>query len=237
MNRLGRNSLHTVNTRIIVNVAAAVATAGSLQAAAIFSPSDAVLGGIVSGGNFVVGTVGTTASTNNWPTNEPPTALVDGVGQKYLNFFELGTGAIITPTFNSGAGSVATSIKLWTANDAEPRDPSSYELWGTNTAISGSGPFSMASFTQISAGSLALPSSRNAGGLAVLDDANSQTISFANTTGYKSYLIMFPTVKDSVSANSMQIAEVQLFGDPVPEPGTLALGGLALLGFMRRRRA
>ena len=65
---------------------------------------------------------------------------------------------------------------------------------------------------------------------------------------------MFPTLKDEANANSMQIAEVQIFdaaggifmpgdaivgGQLVPEPSTGLLGALSLLGVMlvRRRRS
>lgn len=225
-----------MNTSQLSAVAAAlaVACAGSIHAANIFAPGDAVLGGANDGVNFVVGVVGTAGGVNNWPGGEPPTAAIDGVGQKYLNFAELNTGILATPSFNGGGGSVVTSMTLWAANDAVERDPASYEVYGTNAVIGGTGPFAMASFSLISSGALALPASRNAGGAAILDPVNSQTVNFANSSSYTSYLVLFPTVKDA-AANSMQIAEIQL-GGVIPEPAT---AGLAVLGaglLLRRRR-
>ncbi|MGC6564529.1 MAG: hypothetical protein ACON38_02840 [Akkermansiaceae bacterium] len=43
---------------------------------------------------------------------------------------------IITPAAGT---SIVTGMELWVANDAAERDPASYELWGTNTDISGGG--------------------------------------------------------------------------------------------------
>ena len=148
-----------------------------------------------------------------------------------MNFGETDTGFVVTPAVGP---TTVGGLKLWTANDAEPRDPASFQIFGTNADVSGNS-IPLSDFTEILVGNLSLPSSRNAGGGAALDDANSQTIRFRNDTEYSSYLVLFPGVKDGPSANSMQIAEVQLLG--VPEPGSLTLLGLGglFLGMLRRR--
>lgn len=219
----------------------AVLSSVSAYAAAIFSTTDTVFGGRSDGTSFLVGAVGTDGGNNNytdnvWPTAEPPTKLIDGVSQKYLNFAELNTGAIITPLANGGLGTIATSIQLWTANDTEGRDPTAYALYGTNAVITGGGPFALALFTLISSGPLALPAGRNGTGNVALVDANSQTVTFANGQSYTTYLLLFPTVKNEPAVNSLQVAEVQLFGTIVPEPGVFGLIGVAAAGLASRRR-
>ncbi|MEZ5325454.1 MAG: thrombospondin type 3 repeat-containing protein [Verrucomicrobiales bacterium] len=115
------------------------------------------------------------------------------------------------------APSVASAIKVWAANDSEGRDPSSYEVYGTNADLSGAaGTVGLGDFTRIGSGGLALPSSRNAGGAAELAEGNASLSLFANTEKYAAYMIVFPTIKDE-GQNSMQLADVQLLGtmDPV----------------------
>lgn len=235
-----------MTSRIVVLQSVALAAASlnySTFAAPVFAPGDTIVGGRINAPNFEVGAVGGNVSPdvytdNFWPAAESPDHDIDGVGQKYLNFAELNTGFIVTPSFNGGNGSVVTGIQLWTANDAPERDPASFELYGTNATISGPGPFALSNFTLINSGALSLPSTRNAGGAAALDPANSQTVSFTNGTSYKSYLVNFPTVNNEPAANSMQIAEVQLNGSvPVPEPGMLGLLALSTLGVLGVRRA
>ena len=191
------------------------------------------------------------AEVNQWPGGEPPSAAIDGVGQKYLNFGKFNTGVVVTP---ANTGTTAISMQLWAANDAIGRDPASYLLYGTNSAIAGPS-FDSSLFTLISSGALALPDGRNDGGVNPLLSVNSQTINFANSGAYDTYMVLFPTVKNPVvdgENNSMQIAEIQLFDaagpifapsdtilgvqSSIPEPTT---GLLALLGasaLLRRRR-
>ena len=211
----------------------------TLNAAPWLTAGDPLIGGQLVSGQFNQGTIGTVAGVNNWPAAESPDHAIDGVGQKYLNFAEFNTGFIVTPSLGAGQGTIATGLQLWIANDAEPRDPSSYELYGTNQTITGPGPFALSNFTLISSGALALPSNlptRQPGGTAALVDTNSQTVNFANSTAYRSYMLVFPTVKTEASANSMQIGEVELHGTVVPEPSTIGLLGLSTLGVLSLRR-
>ncbi len=214
----------------------------SAQAASIFTPGDTIFGGASDGTNFNVGVIGTTGATNNWPAAEPPSAAIDGTARKYLNFARLNTGVLVTPSFNGGNGSVVTSLTLWTANDAENRDPGSYAIYGTNLTIAGDGPFALSNFSLISSGALALPAARNnptgtPEAPAPLLPDTFETVNFTNSTSYTSYLLLFPTVKDDPggTANSMQIADIQLDG-VVPEPATAGLAALSLGALLLRRR-
>ena len=183
---------------------------------------------------------------NNWPGGEPPSAVIDGAGQKYLNFGGENTGFVVTPT----AGGIPTSITAWAANDAIERDPASFWLGGTN------GDSLTGDYTFIAGGLLALPDTRNQGGTAELLADNSSSVNFDNDAAFSSYLVVFPTLKDAGSANSMQVADVQLFdaagtgifapgdtilgvqvdGALVPEPSTGLLALVGLAGLLRRRR-
>jgi hypothetical protein len=206
------------------------------------APGDPIIGGVLNGEQFVVGVAGTAAGVNNWPPAEPPEDLINGVigggGEKYLNFAELNTGVIVTPNGLTGGNPTQLfAIDFWVANDAEPRDPASFELYGTNAVVSGAGPFNKSDFTLITASPLALPADRDS----TADNTGfRETVIFNNTDAYTSYMLIFPTVKDAASANSMQISEVQFYGEvvPIPEPSSIVvvvMSGVALL--VRRKRS
>lgn len=207
----------------------------------ILSPGDPIIGGVLNGSQFVVGVAGTTANVNNWPPAEPPEDLINGVigggGEKYLNFAKLNTGVIVTPTAISGGNPTQLfAIDFWTANDSEARDPASYALYGTNATLSGAGPFDVGDFSLITSGPLSLPADRD---LTADNTGFRETVIFSNTDAYTSYMLIFPTVKDEAAANSMQISEVQLYGEvvPIPEPSSIVvivMSGLMLL-FRRNR--
>jgi hypothetical protein len=150
-----------------------------------------------------------------WPAGENPTNAINGNTTKYLNFgkdptsapFEGPVGFVVTP---ARGATVVKAIRFYTANDAEVRDPADYVLEGSNDGTT---------FTQIAAGPLALPATRNPGGQNPLNGA-SQTVTFDNTTAYTTYRVTFNNVKNNAAANSMQIGEVDLLG----EGGTVPTG-------------
>ncbi|MGH7132703.1 MAG: hypothetical protein ACREJO_12230 [Phycisphaerales bacterium] len=191
----------------------------------VTSPGDAVV--VISGLNDGDGFSGAP------PAAEGAANAIDNTTNKYLNFLDLGSGLIVTPTFglNTG-GTIVTGLRLFTANDAPERDPASYTLEG---ATSPAGPW-----TLISSGALDLPTGRNVttNPPTPIDALTqfSQTVTFSNANGYTSYRLVFPTLRNAATANSMQIGEVELLGVAVPTPTSALLltfaGGLAL----RRRR-
>lgn len=128
-----------------------------------------------------------------------------GLETKYLNFGGNKSGFIVTPAAGPKA---VTSLQITTANDAPERDPTSYEIYGTNATIL-SGENSQGTneaWTLIASGTLTLPEERETTG---------DVVSFANGTTYKSYKIIFPTVRDDTDGDLMQISGIQFFDSAV----------------------
>ena len=209
----------------LLSIVALTVMAASAGAAVISMTNP--IGGAVVGTNFVVGVAGTAGGVNNWPAGEPPPATIDGnTATKYLNFAELNTGVIVTPAAGSGP---LRSLTFTTANDSPARDPMTYTVYGSTVALTGAGPFGLGSMTTLI--------SNSSTGLTV--DPGRLTAGpgqgFVNDTAFASYVVVFPTVRDAATANSMQISEIG-FDTTIPEPSALGLGGLAMLGLLRRRR-
>jgi len=161
---------------------------------ALLSPGDAIIAVDADG----------LISRSNYPAGEPPAKVLDGdSGTKYLNFGRENSGFIVTP----GAASIVQSFTMTTANDAAPRDPATWSLWGTNDAIASlDNSTGLAdNWTLIASGAASLPDDRFALG---------PVTSFANSTAYASYKMMYPTLKDAPATNSMQVADVALYTTP-----------------------
>ncbi len=127
-------------------------------------------------------------TSSNSPGGEFPAMGTDNsVVTKYLNFDKLNAGLILHP---AGTAPVI-GLSLISANDAPERDPASFLLEGSRDGIL---------FTPIAAGNVPPFAARRA----------IQTVRFANSHSYPVYRLTFPSVQNAATANSVQIAEVEL---------------------------
>ncbi len=142
------------------------------------------------------------------PANEDAPNAINNNTTKFLNRdmddfapFDPPVGFTVKP---SVGGTIVNVLRLYTANDAEGRDPASYQLEGSND--------DGGSWTMISSGALALPTARNAANLP-LDPLTQalQEVRFANSTAYTSYKLSFNSVRDGAQ-HLMQIGEVEFLG-------------------------
>jgi len=150
-------------------------------------------------GDTVVGV----PNDDDWPAAETPDlAIDDDTATKFLHLKGAAepTGIQVTPLVGA---TIVTGLALTTANDAAERDPATFELYGSNASIDG--PYTLIASGDIVdfTGETAWPRFTK----------NETLISFENAVAYAHYQILFPTVRDPGSANSMQIAEVELLGE------------------------
>ena len=158
------------------------------------------LSDITAPGDTVVGY----PNDNDWPAGEsPPLAIDDNVGTKFLHFkgATQSTGIRVTP---STTGAIVGGLSFTTANDAEERDPIAYELYGSNVSIDG--PYTSIHSGEISDFKQAVAWPR--------DTKNTTPIQFSNGTVYAHYQVLITSVRNPGSANSMQVAEIELLGAP-----------------------
>lgn len=149
------------------------------------------------------------------PGAESVNHVIDNAIQKYLNFDGDATAPFVGPvgfTLKPATGNtVVNLLRVYTANDAEGRDPTDYVLEGSQDG---------STFSPISSGTLALPAGRNTVATDGLNPVtqNMQEVRFVNTTGYTFYRLSFNNVKDNANSTSMQIGEVELLGIVNPNP-------------------
>ena len=126
------------------------------------------------------------------PSNERVAKGFDGsITTKYLNFGEINSGV----EFSFSSELKLTNFEIYTANDANVRDPASYEVYGSSDAGT--------SFSSLATGTLSLPTTRYAaGGL----------VDLSISSFFSTYRLVFPTVRNASSANSMQLAELIFYG-------------------------
>jgi MYXO-CTERM domain-containing protein len=195
-------------SRAVVWCAAASAAAvltGEARAANIFAAGDRVV---------AIDRDATPSTGTPPPAAEGPTQLIDydpndgsfaWFATKYLNFGKEGGGVIVT----ADNAAVAKRIGFVSANDAPERDPMAFRVYGTNSPIV-SGQMS---------GGAAEPWNLIYSGSTNFDPTPPGAnfpyyANFAsNTASYKSYKVLFTVLRNNQTANSVQLAEMQLYTD------------------------
>ncbi len=190
-----KQTRNTLTGRQLLSLGVLVCFLSAMAAAANVSIYD-----ITSPGNTVVGV----PEDDEWPGNEAPANVIDNNSNtKYLHFGgqNSSTGFQVAPNAHTVP---VTALVFTTANDAPERDPVSYELYGSNTSISG--PYELIASGEIVDFKQDIPWPRYT--------PNNTPVIFPNDKIYTCYQVMFPNVRYPSGANSMQIAEVDLLALP-----------------------
>ena len=142
----------------------------------------------------------TTAYNSFYPVTAPPANATDGnLTNAYQNAAGPYSGIIAT----SASSNVVQSMIITTGVSPATLDPTSYEIWGTSTAITSldnsGGRLEGNNWAFISGGPLTLPAGRSTAGAFV---------AIPPSPGYLSYKVLFPTIN---GPRAMEIGEVQLF--------------------------
>jgi len=138
---------------------------------------------VTSPGDLIV------ATSNNSPGSDGVANAIDDQPTKYRNFDKLNAGFTVTP----GRGTtIVVGLTLTSGNDGAERDPSSYTLAGSHDGTN---------FLAISSGSVPPFPTRFHKHLFVFPE---------HTNSFTSYRLIFPTVVNPATANSMDIGEVEL---------------------------
>lgn len=136
----------------------------------------------------------TPLGTVNSPVGEEVDKIIDGdINTKFLDF-ELEDGMGFTVDLG-GSASIASSLEMTTGNDFEVRDPTGYEVFGSNDG---------SSYTTVATG--AIP--------CVADRLFTRTFDFTNTTAYSFYRINYTVACDPSGGTglpSIQVSETQLY--------------------------
>jgi hypothetical protein len=142
---------------------------------------------------FAPGMAITQVNPGSPPFGEDVPKAIDGnIYTKYLNFNKTNTGFIV----NTGKSVTAVRMDLTTANDEPSRDPINYQIQGSNNGTT---------WTNITSGNISCNSNRFL----------TRSFNFSNNISYSWYRITFPSLCNVSLANSMQVAEVQLYANSV----------------------
>jgi len=182
---------------LLIVLALTLSLAGLVQAQTLFD--------VTSPGDPLVGV----PDDGNWPgAEQPPNAIDDNVGAKYLcfktSFIPDGdTGASGFRVTPSGPKVVIKALNFATANDAIARDPVAFTFSGSDEGIDG--PYTLIAEGTIDELNQATALARNTW--------INTPVEIKNNKAYTHYELMFTELRDRASANSMQIGEVELLSD------------------------
>ncbi len=168
---------------------------------------------LLTTGENVIAVGGKLVNNSGYPSNEYPGCIVDqSSATKYLNQQGISSGFVVMPTYGP---TILKSFQMTTANDADGRDPASYQIFGTNDEITFEDLQAMDNtdgaqnnWTLIAEGTLSLPDDRK---------AMSDFIPVSNDTTYNAYKVIFPAVKDPAEGH-MQVADIQFYEVETPDP-------------------
>jgi len=155
-----------------------------------------VLVDVTSPGNTIYGY----PTDGDWPSDETPLKALDNnikTNYRHNKGEKQPTGLVVTPSSKK----VVNRLTFTTADDKPERDPVAFTLYGSNDNIY-TGPW-----TLIASGKI---DDFNQGTAWPRLTKNETPIVFANTVAYKHYRLMVTAVRDAASADSMQVAEVEL---------------------------
>jgi hypothetical protein len=164
-------------------------------------------------------------NNGRYPTAESPRQAIDGLSTtKYLNFGNVGSGFIVTPTLLPGIP--IDGFRITTGNDAPGRDPASWSLFGFNGTLitMDSGPDAGGPPTEINetgmaeawvpiaSGSVALPGDPAAPAAEQQRGVAGPMVTVASTTPYQHYKFIVDSLKQPGNG-IMQFAEIQFYAE------------------------
>jgi hypothetical protein len=234
------NSAAFTSYKLVFPMVRDAGAANSMQVADVSLFTAAGGGGsqILATGDFAIAIGEQTGSVSSYPGNEaPPNALDGDSGTKYLNFANRNSGLIVSRA--DGRPTVVTGLTFTTANDAPGRDPLVFDLYGTNDSVTSADNSlgDQENWSLVGSGSTGLEDFFDMGDGNERRGETGAAQPVANSTAYRAYRLVFPTLRGGEGEGIMQVADVLFDGTVVPEPTALGLLLLGLVGqgFRRKR--
>ncbi|QNN24860.1 hypothetical protein HED60_22120 [Planctomycetales bacterium ZRK34] len=172
------------------------AAANSVQIAEVEFVADQVLSDVTHPGQRIEAYNITGEPKPNAPYESADRTIDNDPATKYLNFNKAGAGL----TIRLDAPAAVRGVGLCTANDDPQRDPAAFTLQGSDDGIH---------FVDIVT-DMPVP--------AIADRHYQRHFIVDNDTAYRHYRLIFTGVADNAAANSVQIAEIQLFAATASSP-------------------